>query len=77
MKLTDMIEINPRVCGGTPVICGTRIPVSVLIGQLAGGESWAGLRAGYPELTDAAISAALLFAKRSIERNEFVFAEAS
>jgi len=76
MKPIDMIEINPRVCGGTPVICGTRIPVSVLLGQLASGESWAGLRAGYPELTDAAISAALLFAKRSIEHSEFDFAEA-
>ena len=75
MKHTDMIEINPRVCGGTPVIRGTRIPVSVLIGQLASGESWASLRAGYPELTDEAISAALLFAKRSIEHSESQFAE--
>ena len=76
MNITNMIEINPRVCGGTPVIRGTRIPVTVLIDHLASGESWASLRSGYPELTDEAIKAALLFAKQSIEHSEYEFAVA-
>ena len=33
-----------------PVIKGTRVPVSVILGQIAEGESWDTLLAGYPEL---------------------------
>ncbi len=31
------IEINPEIMGGKPVIKGTRVPVEVIIGGLAGG----------------------------------------
>ena len=44
------IEIDPRVCNGKPVIKGTRIPVSVILEQLAAGETWDSLLGGYPEL---------------------------
>ena len=37
MKTTDRIEIIPSVCNGKPVITGTRIPVAVIIEQLAEG----------------------------------------
>jgi uncharacterized protein (DUF433 family) len=57
--MNDRIEINPRVCGGRPVIKGTRIPVEVILGQLAEGESWEALLEGYPELGRADIQAAL------------------
>jgi len=46
MKI-DRIELNPRVCNGKPVIKGTRIPVSVILEQIAEGESWADLVSGY------------------------------
>lgn len=68
---TEHIEIDPRVCGGKPVIKGTRIPVAVLVDQLAEGESWGKLLAGYPELTDEDIRAALRFASSSVEQTEF------
>lgn len=68
---TDRIEIDPRVCGGKPVIKGTRIPVSMLVDQLAEGESWSKLLAGYPELTVEDIRAALHFASSSVEQTEF------
>ena len=68
--MNDHIEINPRVCGGRPVIKGTRIPVEVILGQLAEGESWDALLAGYPELTRAGIQAALRFAEASIVNTE-------
>ena len=44
------IELNPKICNGKPVIKGTRIPVSVILEQIAEGESWKTLLAGYPEL---------------------------
>ncbi len=74
--MLDRIEIDPRRCGGSPVIRGTRIPVAVLLDQLASEETWDSLLMGYPELNREDIRAALQFAKASIERTEFVVAEA-
>ena len=47
MILMDRIELNPRICNGRPVIKGTRISVSVVLEQIAEGESWNTLLAGY------------------------------
>lgn len=68
--MNNRIEFNPRVCGGRPVIKGTRIPVAVILGQLAEGETWDSLLAGYPELTRADIQAALRFAEASVISSE-------
>ena len=68
--MNDRIEINPRVCGGRPVIKGTRIPVEVILGQLAEGESWDALLEGYPQLIRADIQAALRFAEASVVNSE-------
>ena len=64
------IEINPKVCNGKPVIKGTRIPVSIILECLAEGDTWESLMAGYPELTEEDIRAALLYAMNFIERTE-------
>ena len=69
LHLIDRIEIDPRVCNGKPVIKGTRIPVSVILEQIAAGESWAKLLAGYPELKED-IQAALYYAKESLDHSE-------
>jgi len=66
----DRIELNPRVCDGRPVIKGTRIPVSVILEQIAAGESWKSLLHGYPELGKKDIQAALLYAKASLDHTE-------
>jgi uncharacterized protein (DUF433 family) len=68
--MNDRIEINPRVCGGRPVIKGTRIPVEVILGQLAEGESWDALLEGYPQLIRTDIQAALRFAEASVVNSE-------
>jgi uncharacterized protein (DUF433 family) len=70
MISNDRIELNPRVCNGKPVIKGTRIPVSVLLEQIAQGESWDDLLEGYPELNKEDIKAALLYASASLEHAE-------
>ncbi len=56
----DRIELNPKVCNGKPVIKGTRIPVAVILEQLAEGETWGKLLAGYPELNKEDIQAAFI-----------------
>ena len=66
----DQIELNPRVCNGRPVIKGTRIPVSVILEQIAEDESWDALIAGYPELKKEDIQAALLYARASRDHTE-------
>jgi uncharacterized protein (DUF433 family) len=39
MSFLDRVELNPKVCNGKPVIKGTRIPVSVILDQIADGDS--------------------------------------
>lgn len=70
MFTLDRIELNPRVCNGKPVIKGTRIPVSVILEQLAEGGSWDDVLSGYPELKKADIQAALLYARASLDHAE-------
>ena len=60
MTLMDRIELDPRVCNGKPVIKGTRIPVSIILEQIAERESWNSLLAGYPELNKEDIQAAVI-----------------
>jgi uncharacterized protein (DUF433 family) len=67
----EHIEINPRVCGGKPVIRGTRIPVTLILEQLAAGLMWDEVLRSYPELTRAHIHAALLYASESIDQTGF------
>ena len=66
----EKIELNPRVCNGKPVIKGTRIPVSVILEQIAEGISWEDLIAEYPELTKEDIQAALIYARSSLDHTE-------
>lgn len=72
----DRIELDPKVCNGKPVIRGTRIPVSVILEQIAEGEPWDMILAGYPELKREDIQAALLYARASIEHAEIRVANA-
>ena len=73
--MTDRIEIDPRRCGGSPVVKGTRIPVVVILEQLATGETWQSLLDGYPELSREDIQAVLMYAKASVEHTEFISAD--
>ena len=70
MILIDRIELDPKVCNGRPVIKGTRIPVSVILEEIAEGESWDTLLAGYPELEKEDIQAALIYARASLDHTE-------
>ena len=59
--MTKGISIDPSVCHGKPVIEGTRVLVSTVLGALAGGDSRADVAEDY-EITVDQISAALQFA---------------
>ena len=57
-----MIQSNPAVMMGKPVIAGTRITVELILEELGAGESIDQLLAAYPHLTREGINAALTFA---------------
>jgi uncharacterized protein (DUF433 family) len=64
-----LIEINPRIKGGKPVIKGTRVPVEVIVGVLAGGASWEEVGEAY-EVTLEQVRACLALLR---ERGHEVF----
>ena len=62
MNEDNRIVIDPAICHGKPVIRGTRMPVSLIVGSLAGGMSFEQLRHEY-DLSVEDIRAALKFDK--------------
>jgi len=65
--LPRQIEIDPRIRSGKPVIRGTRVLVTSILSELAAGESFESIRAGFPGVTSEGIRAAVEFAKASVE----------
>lgn len=62
MDWREHISVDPAIAHGKACIRGTRIPVAVVLANLAAGESEARLLGSYPSLTPAAIRAALAYA---------------
>lgn len=59
--MNPRISINPNVCHGKPVIKGTRVMVSNILGALAGGDSIEQVLEDYPNISREDIYAALQF----------------
>jgi uncharacterized protein (DUF433 family) len=66
--LCTRITCDPRICGGVPIVDGTRIPAYVILGFLAAGTPVGRLLKGYPTLTVHDIRACLAYAARRLER---------
>lgn len=62
MSWRDHITVNPSVMHGQACIRGTRIPVSVVLANLADGLSPDEIIRSYPSLTPDGIQAALAYA---------------
>jgi uncharacterized protein (DUF433 family) len=58
----DRITFDRRIMAGRACIRGLRIPVSVIVGQLAGGASPEEILADYPDLEAEDIRQALAYA---------------
>ena len=72
MEWRQRILIDPRLHHGDPCIKGTRVPVSVIVGSIADGETVAGLLAAYPQFAAEDIRAALKFAAEAVSQADFV-----
>jgi uncharacterized protein (DUF433 family) len=56
------ISIDPTVCHGKPVITGTRVLVSNILGELATGQTARKIIENYPNITEDDVRACLDFA---------------
>jgi uncharacterized protein (DUF433 family) len=61
------IVSTPDVLRGKPRITGTRIPVSLILGYLAAGASYAKIIKEFPDLTKEQIAACLDYARELSE----------
>jgi uncharacterized protein (DUF433 family) len=66
------IHIDKAIHHGDPCIIGTRVPVSVIVGSLAEGDSWEQVLKSYPQLKREDIQAALLYAAEAVNRFELI-----
>jgi uncharacterized protein (DUF433 family) len=58
-----LITSTPDILGGTPVFCGTRVPVQTLIEYLEGGQTIDEFLEGFPTVTREQVIAFLEEAK--------------
>lgn len=61
MEFAPRIVADPEVCHGQAVVAGTRVPVAVVVGGLAGGMSVAEVSREY-DLSEGDVRAALKYA---------------
>jgi uncharacterized protein (DUF433 family) len=67
--MNERIVIDPKICHGKPVIRGTRTPVAIIVGSLAGGMNFEHVQREY-DVTAEDIRAALAFAAERVEEEE-------
>ncbi|HEX3034540.1 MAG TPA: DUF433 domain-containing protein [Thermodesulfobacteriota bacterium] len=69
MEIAPRISVDENVRFGKPVITGTRVPVDLIIGKLAGGMTYEEVMAEY-EITREDILAVLDYAAKVISSEE-------
>ena len=62
MPTFDRITFDSKIMGGRACIRGMRIPVSVIVGQLAHGAAVEDVLQGYPDLVRQDVQQALEYA---------------
>ena len=62
MTYQQRIVRDPAICGGQPVIRGTRVLVRVILGYLAHGESAETILGDFPSISEDDLRAVIAFA---------------
>jgi uncharacterized protein (DUF433 family) len=62
--MNSRLQIDPNICHGKPVIRGTRVLVSTILGALSGGDTMEQVLEDYPNIIREDVEAALEFASR-------------
>lgn len=66
------VAVDAAIHHGDPCIRGTRVPVSVIVGSVADGDTFEQIMAGYPQLTRDDIQAALRYAAEAVSRFDVI-----
>jgi len=69
MNYLDRITRDPEICGGEPVIRGTRVTLRTVLASLAAGDSADDLLKDFPALTEEDVRAVIAFAATSAEED--------
>ena len=72
MSWRERIVIDKKIHHGDPCIKGTRVPISVIIGSIAEGDTPEKIIASWPQLTNEDIKAALRFAAEAVNGADFI-----
>lgn len=69
LNYRDIIVRDPAICGGQPVIRGTRVTLRTVLASLAEGDSVEAIVRSFPSLTEANVQAVIAFAAASAEED--------
>jgi uncharacterized protein (DUF433 family) len=69
MDYNEYIVRDAKVCGGEPVIKGTRVTLRTVLASLADGDSIAEILRDFPALTEDDIRAVIAFAATSAQED--------
>lgn len=69
MNYRDHITRDPDICGGAPVIRGTRVTLRTLLASLAEGCDEVEILRNYPAVTKEDLKAVIAFAAASAEED--------
>jgi uncharacterized protein (DUF433 family) len=72
MNWRERILVDRDVHHGEPCIKNTRVPVSVVVGSVADGDTPEQIIEAWPQLTRDDIKAALKFAAEAVNNSDFV-----
>jgi uncharacterized protein (DUF433 family) len=67
MRFSDYIVRDPSICGGQPVVKGTRVLVRTLLASLAEGDSYERIYRDFPAVSEEALRAVVSFAAASAQ----------
>jgi uncharacterized protein (DUF433 family) len=70
MDANNRIVLDPDVCQGKAIIRGTRLPVTVVVGSLAGGMTFEDVQREY-DLSDEDMRAALKYVADLADQESF------
>ena len=69
------IAVDPAICGGRPVVAGTRMRVSDILDMLAGGADENEILADFPYLVMEDVRACLSYAAHAADHPVVIAAE--
>jgi uncharacterized protein (DUF433 family) len=69
MDYDRFIIRDPQICGGEPVIAGTRVTIRTILASLAEGAGIGEILRDFPALTEEQVMAVIAFAAASAEED--------